>query len=129
MCLKLAVRDSPLYLVVATCIAPTSCTNTPTGPNTFEQSCAAASIDSTIAIIGTRAGQAPGTVLPHTALVQTRRIMIGSRLQFEEMSRAIEVNDIKPVVDGKVFGFGEVREAYEYLWEQKAVGKVVVDVE
>ncbi|TVY20500.1 Zinc-type alcohol dehydrogenase-like protein [Lachnellula arida] len=99
------------------------------GPNTFEQSCAAASIDGTIAIIGTRAGQSPGTTLPHTALVQTRRIMIGSRLQFEEMSRAIEMNDIKPVVDGRVFGFGEVREAYEYLWEQKAVGKVVVDVE
>jgi len=55
--------------------------------------------------------------------------MIGSRLQFEEMNRAIEVNHIKPVVDGRVFGFGEVREAYEYLWGQNAMGKVVVDVE
>ncbi|TVY27003.1 Zinc-type alcohol dehydrogenase-like protein [Lachnellula hyalina] len=78
------------------------------GPNTFKQSCAAASIKGTIAVISTRAGQSPGTQLPHTALLQTRRIMIGSRLQFE-MNRVVEVNDIKSVVDGRVFGFGEVR--------------------
>lgn len=99
------------------------------GPNTMEQSCNAAAIDGVIAIIGTRGGQSAGSLLPHTALVQTRRIIIGSRLQFEEMNRAIEVNQIKPVIDEKVFGFEEAHEAFQYLWDQKAVGKVVIDVD
>ncbi len=55
--------------------------------------------------------------------------MIGSRLQFEDMNKAIEVNGIKPVVDERAFGFEEVVQAFQYLWEQKAVGKVVIDID
>lgn len=42
------------------------------------------------------------------------------------MNRAIEAYDIRPVVDGRVFGFGELREAYKYVWDQKHFGKVVL---
>jgi NADPH:quinone reductase-like Zn-dependent oxidoreductase len=44
-----------------------------------------------------------------------RGIMIGSREQFEEMVRAIEVNDIHPVIDKRVFSLAEVKDAYEYM--------------
>jgi hypothetical protein len=39
------------------------------------------------------------------------------------MNRAIEVNDIHSVIDQRVFGFQEVPEAFQYLWDQKAVGR------
>ncbi|OCL12873.1 putative quinone oxidoreductase [Glonium stellatum] len=99
------------------------------GPNTMEQSSIAAAIDGMIAVIGTRGGRTSSGALAHTALVTTRRIMIGNRLQFEEMNRAIEINNIKPIIDSKVFKFEEAPEAFQYLWDQKAVGKVVIDIE
>ncbi|KAE9369863.1 NAD(P)-binding protein [Stipitochalara longipes BDJ] len=99
------------------------------GPNTLEQSALAATMDGTIARIGTRGGNQSGiATLPHTSFANTRRIMIGSRMQFKEMNRAIEVNDIHPVIDQRVFGFQEAPEAFQYLWDQKAVGKVVIDI-
>lgn len=42
------------------------------------------------------------------------------------MSRAIEVNNIHPVVEEKVFRFEDALQAYEYQWQQKNFGKVVV---
>lgn len=43
-----------------------------------------------------------------------RGVMIGSRAQFEDMVKAIEANDLRPVVDKEVFSLESVREAYEY---------------
>ena len=51
-----------------------------------------------------------------------RGILIGSRLQFQQIDRAIEANDIHPVVDEKVFELSQVREAYGYMWDQKYLG-------
>jgi hypothetical protein len=94
------------------------------GPNTLEQSALAATMDGNIARIGTRGGNQSSTAtLPHTSFANTRRIVIVSRMQFEEMNRAIEVNDIHSVIDQRVFGFQEVPEAFQYLWDQKAVGR------
>jgi NADPH:quinone reductase-like Zn-dependent oxidoreductase len=95
----------------------------------MEQSCNATATDGMIAVIGTRGGQSAGALLPHKALVQTRRIMIGSRAQFEEMNRAIEINQIRPIIDRRIFQFEEAREAFRYLWSSQAVGKVVIDVD
>jgi len=33
-----------------------------------------------------------------------------------------------PIIDKRVFGFEEAKEAYGYLWAQKHVGKVVIEV-
>lgn len=43
------------------------------------------------------------------------------------MNRLIAARKIHPVVD-KVFGFEDTPRAYEYLAEQKHVGKVVIKV-
>jgi hypothetical protein len=50
-------------------------------------------MDGLIAVIRTRRGRVRAAALPHVTLVNTR-IMIRSRLQFEEINSAIEVNDI-----------------------------------
>ena len=34
-------------------------------------------------------------------------------MQFEEMNKAVEANDIKPVIDQKVFKLEEAKEAYQ----------------
>jgi NADPH:quinone reductase-like Zn-dependent oxidoreductase len=44
---------------------------------------------------------------------------------FEQMNRAIEANDIHPVVD-KVFSFSQTVEAFHYLQSQAHFGKVVL---
>jgi NADPH:quinone reductase-like Zn-dependent oxidoreductase len=99
------------------------------GPNTFVQSSVAAVIEGTVAVVGTRGGKSPsGSSSVHTTLFWTRRVMVGKRLQFEEMNRAIVANNIKPVLDEKSFQFDQVVEAYHYLDEGNHVGKVVVDV-
>jgi len=98
------------------------------GPTTMAQSCAASAIDGVIAVVGTRGGRNEDAKTSHTTLSTVRRIMVGSRLQFEEMLRAIAVNGIKPVIDSRTFKFSEVQEAYQYLEDQKHVGKVVIDV-
>ena len=54
-------------------------------------------------------------------------IFVGNRSMFEDMNRAIEVNDIKPVVD-KVFTFDKALDAFKYHQSQSHFGKVVITV-
>ena len=58
-----------------------------------------------------------------------RGILIGSRLQFEQINRAIEANDIHPVVDEKVFELSQVREAYGYYVGSEALEKLCTKIE
>ena len=50
-------------------------------------------------------------------------IDVGSREMFEEMTRAIEFHQMRPVVD-RVFGFSEVGDGLKYLKEARHVGKI-----
>ncbi|KAB5566849.1 hypothetical protein GE09DRAFT_1284563 [Coniochaeta sp. 2T2.1] len=101
------------------------------GPDTLGRSLNAIKYGGVISVIGFLSGfQAKERALE--ALFRgciLRGIMIGSRAQFGDMVRAIEANGIRPVVDEKVFGFGEVKEAYEYLAAAKHVGKVAIKVD
>ena len=44
------------------------------------------------------------------------------------MNAAIEQNDIHPVVDEKVFELKDLKEAYQYMFDQKHFGKLCVKV-
>jgi NADPH:quinone reductase-like Zn-dependent oxidoreductase len=55
-----------------------------------------------------------------------RGIEVGNRVQFEEMVRAIERPDIRPVIDGKRFALAELQEAYQFMWSQSQIGKIVL---
>jgi NADPH:quinone reductase-like Zn-dependent oxidoreductase len=101
------------------------------GPTTMAQSLKAVAIDGVISIIGFIGGfgQDQPTFLDCLNNICTvRGILVGSRLQMEDMCAAIESNDIHPVVDEKVFQLKELKEAYEYMWDQKHFGKLTVKV-
>lgn len=83
------------------------------GPTTMEQSLKAIKIDGVISIIGFLGGNGekePGFLDALMNICTVRGVLVGSRVQFEEMNRAIEFNKIKPVVDDKVFTLDEVKE-------------------
>jgi NADPH:quinone reductase-like Zn-dependent oxidoreductase len=46
---------------------------------------------------------------------------------FEAMNQAIAANRIKPVID-KVFGFDEVKAAYQHMASGRQFGKIVIRV-
>jgi len=102
------------------------------GPNTMIQSLNAIGRDGIISIIGFLGGfkgeKQPTFLDPLTRGCIVRGILVGSRLQFEEMNRAIEANNIQPVVDEKVFKLAEAKEAYQYMWDQKHFGKLTIDI-
>lgn len=56
-----------------------------------------------------------------------RGVVVGSREQLQDMLDCFAANQIRPVID-RVFGFEEAREAYEHLWSEAHMGKVVIQV-
>merc|ERR1712000_60368 len=102
------------------------------GPKTMAQSLKAVKIDGVISIIGFLGGNAkeqPSFLDALSNVCTVRGILVGSRQQFEDMNRAIEVNGIKPVVDEKIFSLEQVKEAYQYMWDQKHFGKLTIKIE
>ena len=83
------------------------------------QSLKAVKMEGVITVIGFLGGvkgeEQPSLLECLTNICTVRGVFVGSRLQFEQMNAAIDVNGIKPVVDDKVFGFKEVKEAYQYM--------------
>jgi len=103
------------------------------GPATMTQSLKAIKIDGVISIIGF-VGGAPSKDQPTymdclTNVCTVRGLLVGNRVQFEDMNRAIEANNIKPLVDEKVFTLDEAKEAYQHMWDQKHVGKLTIKID
>lgn len=101
------------------------------GPTTMAQSLKAIAIDGVITIIGFIGGMSkdqPTYLDTLMNICTVRGVLVGSRLQMEDMVRAIEANDLHPVVDEKVFGLAELKDAYEYMWDQKHFGKLTIKV-
>jgi NADPH:quinone reductase-like Zn-dependent oxidoreductase len=101
------------------------------GPKTISQSFKAVRQNGVITVIGFLAGQTKEMpsfleVLLHTCVV--RGILVGSRKQFEDMNRAIDATGIKPVVDEKVFGLEELRDAYQYMVSPLHLEMILVNV-
>lgn len=104
------------------------------GPSSMQQSLNAVALDGTISIIGFVGGGAkdkePSFLEALMHLCNIRGIMVGNKVQLQDMCHAIEANDsLKPVVDRKVFkGIESAKEAYEYMWNQQHQGKVVIEL-
>jgi NADPH:quinone reductase-like Zn-dependent oxidoreductase len=99
------------------------------GPASFAQSLEAAGIRGQINIIGYLGGS-DGTANPLDIFrkqVDVRGIPVGSRESFESMIRAIEVNDIKPVID-RVFDWTAAPDALRYLEAGSHFGKIVLQL-
>ena len=100
------------------------------GEQTMKESLKAVAIEGVINIVGFLGGGEKDKEIgfwdcfKSTCIV--RGVNVGSREQFEEMNRFIEDHNIRPLVDGEIFEFDQAKEAYQYLLEQKFLGKVVI---
>lgn len=82
-----------------------------------------------VALIGFLAGR-QGDINPAILMMKAGTMVgigVGSRAMFEDMNRAIEVNEIKPVVD-KVFPFHKAADAFRCQAAGDFIGKVVITV-
>ncbi|HEY9216398.1 MAG TPA: NAD(P)-dependent alcohol dehydrogenase, partial [Phenylobacterium sp.] len=99
------------------------------GQGTIQQSLRAVRMGGHIAIIGVVAqgGDAapfnPGVLIGNSARLQG--VSVGSRAMFEAMCRAIELRQIRPVVD-KRFPFTQARAAFEAMQAGEHFGKIVL---
>ncbi|ELR05904.1 hypothetical protein GMDG_07677 [Pseudogymnoascus destructans 20631-21] len=102
------------------------------GPGTMAQSLKAVQFDGIISLIGFVAAATKEQPQFLDALINVctvRGLLVGSKDMFEDMNRAIVANNIKPVIDSKVFSFKEAREAMQYMADRKHVGKVCIKIE
>ncbi|MDQ4120288.1 MAG: NAD(P)-dependent alcohol dehydrogenase [Acidobacteriota bacterium] len=98
------------------------------GGENLNRSLEAVKLSGTISFIGLIAGlRAPINTYQFVQKnVSIHGIETGSREMFEEMSRFIELHDLKPVID-KTFAFDEIREALKYLERGAHFGKITVE--
>jgi NADPH:quinone reductase-like Zn-dependent oxidoreductase len=97
------------------------------GPGTLQKSISAVRIGGHIALIGILSGAA-GQIVPTDIMrksLEVRGIYVGSRQMSEEMTRAIELHDLKPVID-RVFAFDDARQAYHHMRAAGHFGKIVI---
>jgi len=87
------------------------------GEGTMTQSVNAIKMEGIISVIGVLTGTSPKETLMDTLvrLFTVRGVYVGSKDQLEEMIKAMEEHDIRPVVDEKVFTLETAKEAYEYM--------------
>jgi NADPH:quinone reductase-like Zn-dependent oxidoreductase len=101
------------------------------GATTMRQSLRALRMEgvmSVVGFIGGQKGEQPGLFETLLHGVVVRGILIGSRTQFENLIRAIEASNIHPVINKKVFALEELKDAYQYQWDQKHQGKIIVRI-
>ncbi|KAJ6140549.1 Polyketide synthase enoylreductase [Penicillium chermesinum] len=102
------------------------------GPGTLQQSFKAIKFEGVISIIGflggTDASSQPGILDTLSNICTVRGVYVGSKALMRDMIRAIEANDIHPVVDEKVFTLDQTRQAYEYQWAQSHFGKLTIKI-
>ena len=99
------------------------------GAATLTRSFHAIRVGGKITLIGGLSGGAselnPGLIFSRRANVQG--VSVGSTQMFQAMNRAVEVNEIKPVID-KVFAFAEAQAAYRHMASGAHFGKIVIRV-
>lgn len=98
------------------------------GGGTIQESMKAVRIGGHISIIGVVAGAGepfnPAALIGNAAKLQG--VFVGSRDMFESMCRAIELHQIRPVVD-KVFPWTEARAAFSAMAAGEHFGKIVLE--
>jgi NADPH:quinone reductase-like Zn-dependent oxidoreductase len=99
------------------------------GANTLTRSFGAIRNGGKVSMIGGLSGGAtelnPGLIFSKRANVQG--IYVGSTEMFTAMNAAIAANKIKPAID-RVFGFDEVKAAYQHMAAGAHFGKIVIKV-
>ena len=95
------------------------------GAPTLEQSFRSVKLGGAIHLVGVLGRGTIDPELFRNTRGYLRAVAIGSRDQFEAMTRAISARQLKPVI-AKVFPLEEVAAAYTHLRDESPVGKVVI---
>lgn len=100
------------------------------GTDTYARSLNAVGFGGRIAQIGVLTGfdAAPEITPMQFKNASIHGICVGSAAQFGRMNRFLERHGIHPVID-RVYGFGEVEQAYQALTTGQHMGKIVIQVE
>lgn len=98
------------------------------GAETLQQSMMAARMGGHIAVIGLLSGlmKDVNVAAIFSQNLTIKGITVGNREQFEQMLRAIDQNNIKPVVDAK-FGLSDLKNALIHMQGASHFGKIVLD--
>jgi NADPH:quinone reductase-like Zn-dependent oxidoreductase len=99
------------------------------GAGTFDRSVRSVKVGGTISLIGVLAGPREVNltrVLMHNIRVQG--ILVGHAEGFAAMNRALEANDIHPIIDRR-FTFDEASDALHHLASGQHFGKVVIRID
>lgn len=102
------------------------------GSATLQQSFKCIKFEGVVSIIGflgANPKDQPGVLDALTHICTVRGTYVGSKALMNNMVRAIEANDIHPVLDEKVFTLDQTREAYEYMLAQKHFGKLAIKID
>ncbi|MES1211777.1 MAG: NAD(P)-dependent alcohol dehydrogenase, partial [Acidobacteriota bacterium] len=99
------------------------------GAGTLEQSLRAVRIGGTVCLMGVLAGNSLELPLPLIFMQRLRLqgILVGSREDFEAMTRAVTLHKLHPVVD-RVFPFAEFRAALELMERGGHFGKICIRI-
>nr|WP_233427703.1 NAD(P)-dependent alcohol dehydrogenase [Rouxiella silvae] len=99
------------------------------GEGTLALSLEATRAGGTVVVIGRVSGGGGVSIEPGALIGGAKRltgITTGSRSMLEDLVRFVDSASINPAID-KVFGFGEAREAYDYVAHGQHFGKTVID--
>ncbi len=98
------------------------------GGQTLEQSLTAVRVGGQISLIGILSGQTCEINIVKAFIQQVRLqgVLVGSRSQQQEMIKAIEVNQMKPIID-KVFSLDNMVDAFEYQESNRHFGKICLE--
>lgn len=99
------------------------------GPETLPQSIKACRIGGHIALIGVLTGFSGSlpTAMMMSRQVRLQGVTVGNRRQQIEMVRALEANDVHPVID-KTFALQDLIEAFHYEADGAHFGKICIEV-
>ncbi|HQZ94840.1 MAG TPA: NAD(P)-dependent alcohol dehydrogenase [Pyrinomonadaceae bacterium] len=98
------------------------------GGDTLGRSLTSVRLGGHVAMIGALSGPAGfNPISVFMKAVRLQGIFVGSRKMLEDLNKAIEVNQLRPVVD-RVFGFEDAREALKYMESGSHFGKIVIKI-
>jgi NADPH:quinone reductase-like Zn-dependent oxidoreductase len=105
----------------ANCVVETA------GAGTLERTFGSLAVGGKACLIGVLTGRS-ADINPYALMwreAHLHGIRVGDVVMFEQMNRAIETNQLRPIVD-RVFGFDDAAAAYRYQNAGSFVGKVVI---
>ncbi len=100
------------------------------GGSTMRQSIEAARIGGYITSIGILGNGRKGDItFPKLffKFITMKGIAVGSRAMQNQMVKAINVNQIKPIIDAKIFAFDQLADAFQYQASGQQFGKIVLE--